>query len=76
MLVDFKIFAFRFVRIQRGPEEVSETRSAPQRGPGEGSENLIRSLGALFGRSGAANGGGCHARGMLTREGGVSLFKV
>ena len=28
----------------------------PKRGPGEGSENLIRSLGALFGRSGAANG--------------------
>ena len=43
----------------------------PKRGPGEGSENLIRSLGALFGRSGAANGRqgvsrgrGCHARGM------------
>ena len=42
----------------------------PKRGPGEGSENLIRSLGALFGRSGAANerqgasrGGWPHARG-------------
>ena len=43
----------------------------PKRGPGEGFENLIRSLGALFGRSGAANerqgasrGGWPHARGM------------
>ena len=53
-ILTFSFFASNDYLKSRGGSRKRGGR--PKRGPGEGSENLIRSLGALFGRSGAANG--------------------